>query len=898
MEKNKSIFQISPNPIAILDENFRVIDFNNSFADYLGKKIEETTVQKMINDYDFHIIKESILEDSRFRGIITLTKEFDEKYCEVNGLLFENETKRVYFFLNDMTFYKNIKKKLELTENNFNSIYNNAPEAIVICEKDTDLILNYNPFFKRLTELSDSKLSEMSLKDIRLAGSEVIHRGSHSLSEEDYEDQIYSIEEKYLIPPENRLLDVECTVSSITYNHMNCNLYFIRDVTERKLMEAELLYSRDKAEEMAELLNVYSLELEDKNKELDKQKIKAEKLAKVKSDFLSNMSHEIRTPMNAIIGMSRLLKETKLDDIQNEYLTDIITASSSLLDLINDILDFSKIEAGRLELEKVDTNLYQIIEEVADLVSINTIGKNLEILTIIDSKLPNIFKADPLRIKQILINLANNAAKFTEKGYVVIECKYFSDGKIQLVVKDSGIGIKEDNLKNLFKDFTQLNVSTTRKYGGTGLGLSITKQLVEMMGGKIFVESKEGRGSSFFVDLELEVISEEETYYKKYNSLLLDKKIIFFTDSLPFKMKNDFLSENYDFTIETTLVSNLYSTEISKYDYAVYDYESLRKHNLHHLIYSFTGNYCIVVNPENFKLINETKRKVEHLLKKPVKFERLMEVFRPIEKNVSENENIVPNLLNKTILVVDDILLNRKLINIQLKKTGAFVENAENGLEAVDYVSKKKPDLILMDCLMPEMDGYTATSEIRKMGFSKENLPILALTANNMKEYIDSAFESGMNDFLEKPVDPQKLYTALHKHLSINLHDIKRSESNEKKDDFYFDMDGLLKRVSFDTEFAKEIIDDFLKDLITRKEKLTESFESMDQNIMYQSIHAFKGICLGISATNLSESVKTCEKLIKSEDFPLEKISIAFNEIYEQIDIYTKLDVDKIIGEK
>ncbi len=399
------------------------------------------------------------------------------------------------------------------------------------------------------------------------------------------------------------------------------------------------------------------IDLKKNKEELIKAKNAAEMAAHAKSVFLANMSHEIRTPMNGIIGMAELLKRTSLDDEQREYV-DIISASGeNLLTVINDILDFSKIEAGKIVLEKIPFSLMDEIKNVISILDFQAKKKGLLLLTDIDKDVPEYVKADPVRLKQVIINLVNNAIKFTESGGVTlnVSCQEVDNKKRIFLFKviDTGIGISKEGLKQLFKSFSQVDISITRKYGGTGLGLAISKNLVELMGGEIGVESEEGKGSTFWFTAELETLSAEEV-----------------------------------------------------------------------------------------KQVEENK-----------------------EEEGQPKDNKVRSL---NILLAEDNLINQKVALAHLKKFGHNVTIANNGIEAVDFFSKNKYDLILMDIQMPEMDGLVATHLIRayeKENISQERTPIIAMTANVMSEDIKKYYNQGMDDFIGKPFKVEDLKELFKKYL-------------------------------------------------------------------------------------------------------------------------------------
>jgi PAS domain S-box-containing protein len=516
----------------------------------------------------------------------------------------------------------------------------------------------------------------------------------------------------------------------------------------------------------------------------------AESASKAKSEFLANMSHEIRTPLNGVIGFTDLLKTTPLNDIQSQYVNNANVAGLTLLGIINDILDFSKIEAGMLELDPVKTDLIELLENCVDLVKFSAGKKNLEVLLNIDSNLPRYARVDPVRLKQILSNLVDNAVKFTDHGEVELKVDYQAKsnkkGKISFVVRDTGIGIDKDKLDKLFKAFSQADSSTTRQFGGTGLGLFISDKIAQKMNGTIQVESTPGIETKFSFELVLETESSDNINLSDIDKL---KRCLIIDDN---KHSRDIIQQilrnlNIESDTSSSGLEAIKKLEVdSDYDLVLCDYEmpglngietirTIRKAlNLSNvdlpviLLHSANENneiqeYCDEMGI-HLRLIKPLKR--TDLFSCLTKLNRAF-----IEELVSIKPPAASPLIEENryrILVVEDTPMNMILIKAlipQLVKNIQIVE-AMNGLQAIEIYQRDLPDLILMDIQMPIIDGMEATERIRKIEQeTKHHVPIIALTAGALKEEMEKCLAAGMDDFLTKPIDPETTKTVIEKHL-------------------------------------------------------------------------------------------------------------------------------------
>lgn len=697
-------------------------------------------------------------------------------------------------------------------------------------------------------------------------------------------------------------------------------LQVVESIAEKTELSRASREYRVELERQIEELQRAQAELRQTNEELEIARSDAEAAVRAKGEFLANMSHELRTPLNGVIAMMDMMLYTELDAQQDKYVRTAKHSGETLLELINDILDFSKIESGKVELEDTEFMLHREIEAVNTVVARKCQEKGLELACFVDPRALLRLRGDPARMRQILANLTSNAVKFTEQGEIVIEItvdrEMDEQAWIKFAVTDTGIGIPEDRRERLFSSFSQVDASTTRKFGGTGLGLAISKQLCELMGGEIGYQSSSGSGSSFWFTLPFFRVGGTEAAASVLPPDFKGKRLLL-VDENP-KMREVLERQLRAWGLEVHSVNSLEEAgarvgdpEAATTPFTAIlldcDVQGARPDQLSTTLASIptlrrVPIVLLIPLGQPGRVTELQGRVVAGFVNKPIVPSELFNVLIPLSQGTETKPGAVPNSammgssncrlpVPKTryeqarILLAEDNAINQKVATQILKCFGYTFDVVTNGKQAVDALSRTHYDLVLMDCQMPEMDGYEATRLVRRReaeaGRDPETgLPIIALTANALEGDRQKCLRAGMTDYLSKPLRPEQLLDTIERYLHEALQVDRNLEQASQEELLAMELsatspslpaepinfDAFVDRCMGDREFALQVLGEFQSQMPGELDRLAECVQRRDMTNLSSRAHTIKGLAANISAEGLREVAYRLEQAARTAD--------------------------------
>lgn len=892
--------------IGVQQPDHTVICYNKAGYEFLGKGYEEVRGKSCFEligrnaECDFCVNKKSM---------ISKKPEVSEKYfperglyleCRSNPLLDENgNVKLIIEQFHDITARKQAEQRIRESEEKFRTLAETITTPIFI--HNGEKIVYANPSSAVSSGYSVEELQAMNFWEIVSPEfKEEIKSNLHKRLKGEEVPQQYDIK---IITKQGQVRWIELSAEVIIFQGRQAILGTGFDITERKQMQEEL----------------------------ERAKEAAEAASKAKSEFLANMSHEIRTPMNGIIGMTELLLSTTLTSEQREYLEMVKSSSDSLLYIINDILDFSRIEAGKLSLREIEFDLVNTVEKTVHTLALKAHDKGLELNCYIQPDVTSGLIGDPGRLRQVLVNLIGNAIKFTKEGEVTVQVEKVrgtqKEIELRFSVSDTGIGIAQDEMGLLFECFSQVDSSYTRRYGGTGLGLAISRQLVEMMGGSIWVESEKSKGSTFYFTAVLGIQSEVKEQADTKIETLEGLEVLVVDDNKTNRTVLQNMLKGWDVSVavaaggeEALVILKNRNTTQKPVQLILLDAQMPEIDGF--MLAQRIKNDAILNKPIIMMLTSSGVRGdavrcqqlgISAYLVKPVKKRDLYDaIIYTLNENRESNNLVTRHVIDENrksgqkednipdticiplnILIAEDNFINQKLTSILLQKKGWRVVTVQNGKEAVMALELERFDIILMDVQMPEMDGLETTRAIRKKEKQAGgHIPIIAMTAYAMTGDKEKCMKAGMDGYLTKPIRAEELYAAIEKMLTVS-HD----KDKILHKDTPVNLTDVLKAMDGDKKLLKDLVKEIVEALPKEIKGLRDSISKEDGIQLEQRAHKLKGALSNFGVKTAYDLAYELEKLAR--DFKLDEVERTFEKLEKELEkfiqVFSKPGWDKYL---
>jgi len=849
-QQYKSLFQNTLDALLLANNKAQYVDANQAAVALLGyerKELMQMGLENLASDIPHEMVTaqwNAFLEQGEMSGEFPLRhKDGSSRIVEFRAVA--NVTKGLHLStMRDVTEKRKAEQLLYESEERFRLLFQNLNIGLMVFDPQGKLMLS-NPKASAFFEISQeaghlgAHLFDMGWDMVDEEGSALSPEQSPIRRALKAQKPVFGIliglrkkggEQHYWLKTDAvPQINAEGEVTKVFASFV--------DISERKSIEAQLLA----AKKQADFSN------------------------QAKSEFLANMSHEIRTPLNGVIGFADILMNTPLNPQQAQYMKAVHQSANALLDIINDVLDFSKIEAGKMELNLTKANIASLVEQASSHILFQVNTKGLDLQVDIQNEVPSYILADPVRLRQVLVNLLGNAVKFTKEGKVKLAIEALEQTEdervlLRFCVEDTGIGIAVSNQKKIFKAFTQEDASTTKKYGGTGLGLNISNKLLKLMGTQLRLDSVPGQGSKFFFDLEVQALQVEMESWEKLKSI---KKVLVVDDNLHNRQILENILSNRGISVAESEsgIAAIQKLQDAQYDVVFMDYQMPYLDGIETVRYlrenlseALQGTKFLLMNSsEDDRMFSALRKslRIGASLMKPITEEKVLSgLLKLVTYRTKEEDSQEVTFAPATILIAEDQEVNMMLIKALL---GHLCPNctcieAVNGKQAVALFKAHGPDLVLMDIQMPEQNGFEATEAIRKLPGAAE-VPIIALTAGNLQQEQQRSLQVGMHEFLSKPVSQNELLKVLKKWLKHSEKSAEGAIAAQEE----LDEKLLMEKVYHDRELFCQILGSTAHHFEGLRQKLRQAFEQGDAASLEQLAHKFRGIALAVGLQQLAD---------------------------------------------